>query len=48
MDIDLHPDGGNTNIYQLNHDNAGNIEILAEFVGVALVKDDIEYTPQIL
>ena len=45
--IDLHSDGGNTNMYQQNHDNDGNIEMLAECVGVALDKDDIEYTPEI-
>ena len=48
IDFDLHPDGGNTKMYQQNHDNDGNIEILAEFVSVALEKDDIKYTPEIL
>ena len=32
-------------MYQQDHDNSGNIEILAEFVGVSLDEDDIEYAP---
>ena len=48
IDIDLHQDGGNTYMYQQDHDNGGNIEILAEFVGVSLDEDDIEYTPEIV
>ena len=45
QDIALHQDGGNTYMYQQDHDNGGNIEILAEFVGALLDDDDIEYAP---